>query len=150
MPDFTFCIAGRVNADQEARVTELRSLANVVMPGAVPSEDGAAYNNSFDVGVIPFLPGPVGDGINPVKMYMYLLTGKPVVSTWINECRLAGPHVRATRTPAEFADALRESVHEPDATAREAREAFARSNTWDHRAREAVALLRERGLLPRE
>jgi glycosyltransferase involved in cell wall biosynthesis len=147
LPDYTFCIAGRVNADQEHRVAELRSLPNVVMPGAVPTEEGAAYNNAFDVGVIPFLPGYVGDGINPVKMYMYLLAGNPVVSTWLNECRLAEPHVTATRTPAEFVEALRKAVSEPDEHAREARVAFALANTWGHRAHEAVALLRERGLL---
>jgi teichuronic acid biosynthesis glycosyltransferase TuaH len=148
LPEFTFCIAGRVNADQEDRVVELRSLPNVVMPGAVSNEEGASYNNAFDVGVIPYLPGYVGDAINPVKMYMYLLTGKPVVSTWINECRLAQPHVRATRTPAEFVDALREAVSEPDERAREGRIEFARQNTWGDRAREAVAVLRSQNLLP--
>jgi glycosyltransferase involved in cell wall biosynthesis len=147
LPDYTFCIAGRVNADQEPRVAELRSLPNVVMPGAVPAEEGARYNHAFDVGVIPFLPGHVGDGINPVKMYMYLLAGNPVVSTWLNEGRLAQPHVRATRTPAEFAEALHEAVTEPDEQAHDARVAFARANTWRHRAQQAVGLLRERGLL---
>jgi glycosyltransferase involved in cell wall biosynthesis len=147
LPAYSFCIAGRVNADQEHRVADLRSLPNVVMPGAAPAEEGAAYNKAFDVGVIPFLPGYVGDGINPVKMYMYLLTGSPVVSTWINECRLAAPHVRATRTPAEFAEALREAAGEAYGEAREARVAFARANTWADRARTAVTLLRERGLL---
>ena len=40
LPDYTFCIAGRVNADQEPRVTELRALPNVVMPGAVSTRGG--------------------------------------------------------------------------------------------------------------
>ena len=125
----------------------LRALPNVVMPGAVSTEEGAAYNNAFDVGVIPFLPGYVGDAINPVKMYMYLLTGKPVVSTWINECRLAQPHVRATKTPQEFIDALRDAVNEPDQRAHDERISFARQNTWADRARTAISVLQSRSLL---
>lgn len=147
LPDFTFCIAGRVNADQEARVARLRALPNVVMPGAVSTEEGASYNNAFDVGVIPFLPGYVGDSINPVKMYMYLLTGKPVVSTWLNECQLAQPHVRATKTPQEFIDALRDAVNEPDQRAHDERVSFARQNTWADRARTTISVLQSRNLL---
>jgi teichuronic acid biosynthesis glycosyltransferase TuaH len=146
LPEYTFCIAGRVNKDQEHRVTELRALPNVVMPGSLSTEDGSAYNKTFDVGVIPYLPGYVGDAINPVKMYMYLLTGKPVVSTWINECRLNMPLVSATQTPEEFIAALRAAANEPDQSASEARMAFARQNTWQERARRAIELIRSSGL----
>jgi glycosyltransferase involved in cell wall biosynthesis len=146
LPEYTFCIAGRVNQDQEHRVTELRTLPNVVMPGQVSPEEGAAYNKAFDVGLIPYLPGYVGDAINPVKMYMYLLTGKPVVSTWINECRRNMPLVSATRTPEEFVAALRQAANEPDQRAREARMAFARRNTWQERGRHAIDLIRNSGL----
>jgi hypothetical protein len=147
MPDLTFCLAGRVNADQEHRLEDLRRLTNVVLTGQVSIEDGPAYTNAFDVGIIPFLPGRVGDAINPVKMYMYLLNGQPVVSTWINECRIRAPLVTATRTPEEFAAAVRAAVDERDQRDRKARVAYAAANTWDHRAREAVRVLRGARLL---
>ncbi len=146
LPEYTFCIAGRVNQDQEHRVTELRKLPNVVMPGAVSTEEGAAYNKAFDVGMIPYLPGYVGDAINPVKMYMYLLTGKPVVSTWINECRRNLPLVSATQTHEEFIAGLRSAANEPDQRASEARIAFATQNTWEARGRQAIELIRSSGL----
>lgn len=146
LPEYTFCIAGRVNQDQEHRVTELRKLPNVVMPGSVSPEAGAAFNKAFDVGMIPYLPGYVGNAINPVKMYMYLLTGKPVVSTWITECRLNMPLVSATQTPEEFVAAIRAAANEPDGSATEARVAFARQNTWADRARQAMELMRNSGL----
>ena len=146
---YTFCLAGRVNADQEHRVTELRALPNVVMPGEVPPGVGAAYNDAFDVGLVPYLTGEVGDSLNPVKMYMYLLAGKPVVTTWTRECVLAQPHVRATRSTAEFTAAVRDAVEHPDPAAREERMAFARRNTWDDRARRALQVLGEEGLVKR-
>ncbi|MCW3097588.1 MAG: hypothetical protein JWL77_3206 [Chthonomonadaceae bacterium] len=146
LPDYTFCIAGRVNHDQEHRVTELRTLPNVVMPGSVSIEEGPAYNAAFDVGLIPYLPGDIGDSINPVKMYMYLTMGKPVVTTWVRECRNNRPLVSATRTPEEFAEAIRQAVSEQGDAQRSARIAFAHTNTWQVRAETAIQYLEEAGL----
>ena len=86
MPDCTFVVVGRVNQDQETNIRELRQLANVVITGAASYDEGHAYTKAFDVGIVPFIPGPMNDAINSVKMYMYLAAGKPVVSTWLAEC----------------------------------------------------------------
>lgn len=147
LPEYTFCIAGRVNQDQEHRVTALRALPNVVMPGSVSMEEGPAYNAAFDVGLIPYLPGEMGDAINPVKMYMYLTMGRPVVSTWVRECVNNMPLVSATRTPEEFTEAIRKAVNDQDPALREARMAFARKNTWHVRGETAIRHLEECGLI---
>ena len=147
LPEYTFVLAGRVNKDQEERVRELRAMPNVVMPGSVPLEEGPAYNSNFDVGLIPFTPGPMNDAINSVKMYMYLMGGKPVVSTWLRECVRLQPLVTATRTPQEFTDAIKREVAENSAEKIQARIDFARSNTWADRATEALKLIRNSGLL---
>ena len=147
LPEYTFCIAGRVNQDQEHRVTALRALPNVVMPGSISMEEGPAYNAAFDVGLIPYVPGDIGDSINPVKMFMYLTMGKPVVSTWVRECANNRPLVSATRTPEEFTEAIRHAAGEQDPALREARMAFARENTWRVRGETAIRVLEECGLL---
>jgi hypothetical protein len=128
-------------------VAELKRLPNVIMPGAVSIEDGNAYTAAFDVGLIPFLPGPIGDGINPVKMWMYLAEGKPVVTTWLRECRRYAPHVRAAATAEEFIGAVREAAEGDVPERRAARIALAARNTWLDRAGEAIHLLSERGLM---
>jgi glycosyltransferase involved in cell wall biosynthesis len=147
LPQFTFCLVGRVNPDQEHRVTELRKLLNVVLPGRVSTEEGLAYTAAFDVGLIPFLPGPMGDAINPVKMYMYLMAGKPVVGTDINECRRFSEFVVAAKNPAQFASAIQAAVETDTPTRRAARTAFAMQNRWEDRAAEAVRILNAQGLL---
>ncbi|HVT81411.1 MAG TPA: glycosyltransferase [Phycisphaerae bacterium] len=146
MPDCTFALVGRVNSDQEANVATLRSLPNVVMPGAVSLEDGWAWTAAFDVGLIPFQPGDMGDAINPVKMHMYLMAGKPVVTTWIRECRRHGPLVRATQTPEQFVTAIRESLAECSPADVARRLAFSRAHTWKARAAEAADILDRTGL----
>jgi O-antigen biosynthesis protein len=146
LPEFTFALVGRVNTDQEARVRPLRELPNVILPGSVSVQEGRAYVGAFDVGIIPFLPGEIGDAINPVKMHMYLMAGKPVVSTWLAECRRYAPWVTATNSPDEFAAAIRNAVAEGAAKAA-ARTAFGRENSWSVRAAQAVAILCRHGLL---
>jgi hypothetical protein len=147
LPQFTFAFVGRVNADQEHRVKPLRSLPNVVLPGAVSMEDGRAYAASFDVGLIPFLGGPGGDSINSLKMYMYLVAGTPVVSTWIRECVRQAPMVAATKNVDEFVAAVEHAAadNSPESIAK--RVSFAMCNRWEDRANEAIALLKNDGLL---
>jgi hypothetical protein len=145
LPDVTFAIVGRVNADQEAKVARLRQLPNVVMPGQVGKVEGAAYTKAFDVGLIPFTPSAMNDAINPVKMYMYLASGIPVVSTWIAECR-ANPLVTAAETHDDFVQAIRNSLDQRDEVSVQSRKEFGRTNTWDHRARTAIEVLANNGL----
>jgi glycosyltransferase involved in cell wall biosynthesis len=146
LPQFTFAIVGRINNDRRADAAALRALPNVVMPGPVSLEEGRAYAAAFDVGIIPFLPGHIADAINPVKMYMYLAGGKPVVSTWCRECRNHEPLVRAARTPEEFASALVRAASENSPADVALRVEFARLNTWKDRADSAVAILRRLGI----
>lgn len=142
LPNATFAIVGRINADQETRIAELRKLPNVLITGAVSAEEGHRFVAAFDIGLVPFLGGAMGDGVNPVKMWMYLAAGKPVVTTWMRECRRYAPYVRAARDPQEFAQFLRDELAGNDAAARTARLAFAQQHTWEKRAEEAVGHFR--------
>lgn len=141
LPQYTFVIVGRVNSDQEARVAELRRCTNVIFVGAVARREGDAYVNAFDVGTIPFIPGRTSYDINPVKLYMYLVAGKPVVSTSINECRLHSEFVSVANTPAEFAALINAAAQNDDLSSREARIEFGLKNRWEDRATTIVEIL---------
>ena len=143
LPEYTFVLVGRVN--DPSYVKDLVALPNVVITGQVSYEEGHAYNLAFDVGLIPFTPGPMNDAINSVKMFMYLAAGKPVVSTWIEESR-RNPYVVATQNPLEFAEAIRQAATEEDADAMTERRAYAWSNTWYHRAIAAIEHLSNAGM----
>jgi glycosyltransferase involved in cell wall biosynthesis len=147
LPDCTFAIVGRVNANMDVAMSTLRSLHNVVMPGQVGYDDGRAWVAAFTVGLIPFTMGTMNDAINPVKMYMYLMAGLPVVATAIRECR-ENAFVRTADTPEEFARLVGEATTRSPAADHRERTAFALRNTWEVRAEEAIALLRQNGLFP--
>ena len=145
LPDYSFALVGRLNKDQEERISPLAALPNVVMVGPVSREEGVAYNAAFDVGIIPFTPGPMNDAINPVKMYMYLAAGKPVVSTHIEEASDNSDLVRVARSPEAFAELIRAAVESDNCSARLQRRQFGLSNTWDDRALEAIRIMEREG-----
>ncbi|HVX83188.1 MAG TPA: glycosyltransferase [Phycisphaerae bacterium] len=148
LPDITFALVGRINADQQHRLQPLRSLPNVLLPGAVSYDDGLLWTSAFDIGLIPFLPGDISDAVNPVKMYMYLAAGKPVVSTHIHECT-QNSFVRTARTPEQLAAAIRAAAADrtPESAARRIR--FAANNRWQDRASSAARILTANGLAAR-
>lgn len=145
LPDLTFALVGRVNPDQEHRIRRLRSLPNVLFPGAVSYDDGFRWTAAFDIGLIPFLPGEISDAINPVKMYMYLAAGKPVVSTHIHECVSNASFVRAARSPEELVAAICAASDDATPEAAAKRRAFARRNRWEDRALAAARILHQEG-----
>ena len=64
-----------------AWIEKLRRLSNVtLLPEAAPAEI-PGHIASFDVALIPYLPGRGTLGINPLKLYQYLAAGRPVVAT---------------------------------------------------------------------
>ena len=146
-PDYTFVFVGRVSPDQEQASRELRALPNVVLPGESDGDLGRAYIASFDAAIIPFRPIPVYDGCNPVKMWMFMAEGKPLITSWTRECWKYAPYVHATHDAAEFAEAIRQEIEADSPDAAAARIAFAMQNTWDHRARAAIDILLEYKLL---
>ena len=146
LPDCTFAVVGRVNHDQEHSLRELREQPNVVISGQVDYDAGRAWVAAFDIGLIPFRINSINDAINPVKMYMYLMAGLPIVATDIEECRL-NPFVITAASGDEFTAAIDKSLKELPARDREHRVDYALRNTWEARADEAVTLLRANGLL---
>ena len=145
LSDYTFVIVGRINHDQEKNAELLRSLPNVILTGQVSYDEGHAYNLAFDVGLIPFIPGPMNDAINSVKMFMYLASGKPIVSTDIEECR-RNPFVIASDSPHSFATNIRHAVTNNSSVEIQSRIDYALKNTWEDRSNAALEHLQSAGL----
>jgi hypothetical protein len=146
LPDCTFAIVGRVNEDLSDDIAYLSTIRNVIMPGQVNYKEGREWVAAFDVGIIPFKIEEMNDAINPVKMYMYLMAGLPIVSTAIAEC-MQNPFVGIADSPKQFAPLIRDAVSNlppPDVVRRLD---FALENTWQHRADEVVAILRANGMV---
>lgn len=146
LPDMTFVLVGRVNGDQAEAAAELTSLPNVVATGEVPFDVCEQFNVHFDAAIIPFQTGRIGDCTNPVKLWMYLAAGHPVVARATAEMNRYRHLVYCAESSSEFASLLRKAVQEDRSDLREERRVFAARNTWDVRARDALATLCRSGL----
>jgi glycosyltransferase involved in cell wall biosynthesis len=124
-PDASFLIVG----GDHARVARLRELASgvgaserVVLLGERPESEMASFLAAADV-----LVSPRSLGTNtPLKLYAYLMSGRPVVATdrpvhtqllSAEEAALAAPN------PAGLAAAILDVLHDPERAARIARNA---------------------------
>jgi len=140
-PDWDFYLVGEALDDSLAPLAD-RPPGNLAFLGPRPYAALPAILGGFDVGLIPFRPGPEGSHSSPLKLYQYLAAGLPVVSTPIPECA-ATPEVETAADAEGFSAALdraRERRRSPEFRSRAV--ARARENDWARRAATALAALR--------
>lgn len=135
LPDCEIVIIG-VEFD---RKFSLHHIDNVRYLGHLPHEELKEHLANFNVCIIPFKLTPVTLATNPVKMYEYLATGKPVVSTGLPECILQNNLIDVAHSANDFIKKVRCRLKDPGDT--QARIDFALANTWNDRANQAMKLI---------
>ncbi|GGJ20179.1 glycosyltransferase family 4 protein [Neoroseomonas lacus] len=78
-PGWTFVVIG--SAHDTTDVLRLRRHPNLRLLGPKPYEEALKYMRCFDVAIMPHLRNSVSDRMNPLKLYVYVALGIPVVST---------------------------------------------------------------------
>ena len=81
-PDILFELIGYGASD--GCLQAARSLKNVSLVPPTRPSDLKKYANRWNVGLIPFKPGPLARAVDPIKIYEYLYMGLPVVVTGIS------------------------------------------------------------------
>jgi GT2 family glycosyltransferase/glycosyltransferase involved in cell wall biosynthesis len=138
-PGWRFEIVGGFEGER----VSLAKLPNVLLHGEKPHSELPALRGRFDVEIIPFRLTPLTHAVDPVKLYEAAAAGRPVVATPMRSLSALADRglLRAAATASDFARSIEEASREgPEAAAR--RRAFARENTWDHRAEELERWIR--------
>lgn len=139
-PAWTFLLIGRIAVD----VGELRTLPNVVFPGAQPYELLPRWAKGFDVAIIPFRQNELVRNVNPLKLREYLATGKPVVSVWMPEVERFADCVGIARTHEEFLEKLEDALNTDNEDKRTARRNAVAGMTWEARVEEVLGIVHGR------
>jgi glycosyltransferase involved in cell wall biosynthesis len=122
-----------------------RSIPNLRYLGYKPYQELPSYLQHSTVCIIPFLIGQVTNATNPVKMYEYLASGKPVVSTNIPEARNI-PSVHIGSDHALFIEKIRLIMERQILFNEVDVNNWLASHTWEKRFETIFTLLSERGL----
>jgi glycosyltransferase involved in cell wall biosynthesis len=91
-----------------------------------------AYVKGFDVCLMPFAINEATEYINPTKALEYMATGRPIVSTAVEDVVLQfSGVVEIAGSHEEFMRKCRLAVSEPNAAAIRRGRKLARNNSWD-------------------
>lgn len=142
-PELNFVFVGPYN--QEYVPESFFKFPNVHFTGKVPYNDMPAIIKGFDVAIIPFKKDEASSSIFPLKLFEYLGAGKPVVATNFNpnlKRRMTGDIVDYRDDADSFVAALKQALKSTREQEKERIELAAR-NTWGHRAKELIELMKE-------
>jgi glycosyltransferase involved in cell wall biosynthesis len=121
----------------------LASREGIALMGAKPYEELPAWMQALDVGVIPFRANDVFvQGINPNKVYQYLASGIPAVTTPVLDLEPNPPHLQFASDPAGMVAAVHMALDRPAPL--EARRALARPHDWDMLAAQMLREIEDR------
>ncbi|MCC8362601.1 glycosyltransferase [Lysobacter sp. A6] len=148
MPEVDFVLHGQVElAEGDTRWELQRQLAgldNVRFTARVGRELGAAAINRYDVLLIPFVVNEAMHAVNPLKLWEYFATGRPVVSTPMDAITEQAPALIVADGPDAWVDAIHQALGE-DFTGEQAvaaRIERAQANSWHHLTSNHAATLR--------
>lgn len=123
--------------ERETLYHAMRAMPNVRFSGRVGRVLGASSIARYDVLLIPFVVNKAMDAVNPLKLWEYLATGLPVVSTPMVAVKEKEPMVITADGSAEWVAAINRALTPEfnDAAAVHGRIERAEAHSWDRLTR---------------
>lgn len=130
MPTATFAFAGQVTGgDYEA----LAGMSNVVFLGKLPYKDIPALCAAFDVCILPWRINKWFENCNPLKLFEYMASGKPIVSVPICEVKDSYSDIVAVaETKEQFCRAIETELDNDTDRRKTLRIETARRHDWNN------------------
>lgn len=141
--DWSFVFIGPVfGAETKKEIEEnLKDIRNVYFLG--PRDQGVlpAFVKGFDVCMIPHKVDPLTKSMDPIKLYDYLSTGKPIVSTNVAGTEKFSDLISIAHNEVEFSKKLEDSLADSSMELIKRRQSIAQENCWQNRANEVASIL---------
>jgi glycosyltransferase involved in cell wall biosynthesis len=115
---------------------------NIFLLGGKSYDELPNYMMNFDVCILPYIA--VNHTSPPTKIYDYLATGKPVVSTYLPALECFSNLIKLVHTKEEFISFVNEALNENDQDIRKRRLEKAKENSWFVRANEIIGIIEEK------
>jgi glycosyltransferase involved in cell wall biosynthesis len=128
LPNVSFVLAGQITGGD---YSELAKLPNVHLLGKIPYEQIPDLCADFDVCMLQWKMSDWIRSCNPLKLFEYMASGKPIVSVDIEEVRQYRDIVSIAASPEEFRQALLWELQHDTPQRREKRIDTAKDHDWE-------------------
>lgn len=147
LPESQFVIVGPVfDSVDQTSLYKMKQLPNVHFLGAKPFDDVPRYMHASDVLLLPRTYDPYSLACDPLKLYEYLATGKPTVSTGHPSVERFADVVLIGRDDESFIEGIRQALQrDPETGYKQA--GLVDSLSWKTRADKLMELLNEEGCM---
>lgn len=142
-PEWSFVLVGNVWYTKRPIVASLATRPNVHLMGKRPYHELVRFLRGFDVCIIPHLCNQLTSSMDPIKLYDYLASGKPIVSTPVAGTERFLDVLQIGSSPPQFLKGIEEALNENDDLTKR-RLAYAHQNTWPQRADEIWQVISQR------
>jgi hypothetical protein len=147
LPEVRFCFVGNVDEevpDKRQKVLQiLTTTPNILWLGRQPHQELPAFIQHFDIAFCFLKANPAGNRRSPLRLYDYLASDRPVVSTPVAEAYVHIPHLHVAENPQDAAALVRRILAGDLPVDVDARRRYIQQQTWSVRAREFMEGLQQ-------
>ncbi|MCL6611468.1 MAG: glycosyltransferase [Peptococcaceae bacterium] len=140
-PDWSVAMIGPVGAG--VSVDRLKDLPNVHFLGRRDRKELPGYLKAFDVCLNPFRKNELTDRVNPLKIYEYLASGRPVVSVDMPGVTEFRDVIEIAGDYEGFLRAVERALEEESAGRKRRRMEAAQGHSWEKRLERMLELIDE-------
>ena len=143
-PNYAIVLIG-VEYDNSYKNSKLDKINNIFYLGKINYYELHKYSENADLLTIPFLINEITESTSPVKLFEYMATNIPILTTDMPECKKYNS-VIIGKNHADFIDKINTTmnlINSPEYLELEMQEA--KKNTWKEKANIIIDLLNEEG-----
>ncbi len=143
-PKVSWVFVGPVFHEEDAIMSQINrvfAMPNVFHLGKQPHGDLPGFLQAFDVCFNPLAVNHHNDRRSPLRLYDYLATDRPILSTAIREAYEHEPHVMIGQDVASCVEILHRVFSSNEVIDLTKRRAYIEKNTWECRAQEMLAIV---------
>jgi glycosyltransferase involved in cell wall biosynthesis len=122
-------------------IKKLKKYKNIYLLGRKPYQKIGNYIHQFDVAIIPYKLTEFIKFTSPLKLYEYLATGKPVVTTPIPQTEQFSHLIYLAKDYREFNEKIQKALNENKKEMAQLRIKIAEENSWKKRYEEMINLI---------
>lgn len=143
-PKWSIIMIGPIHHEAKMIVDKLNKLENIFFLGPKNYYSLPEYIKGFNACILPHKIDNLTDSMDPIKLYDYMATGKPIVSTAIKEALKFKDVIIVAKSKKNFVLSLNEIISKStNELCNDKQINFAQNNSWQKRTEQLIEILED-------